>query len=356
MTKGGGGDEVAQRRRRRSRRGGDDANAPLRIRLLAIGLALAVLWAPLVAEGQQAEKAHRIGILFNSTREQNISNIRALEEGLQERGYVEGRNLTIERRFADSRPERLPVLAAELANLNLDVIVVNINRTAVAVQQVTTKIPIVMALAEDPVDVGLVKSLAHPGGNITGVTVMAGREIYSKNLELLKEVLPKGARIAVLYDTTSPIHPLFLKVLDEAARKLKVRLVPTGIRSAEDFEKAFTLMKQERASGFLVLGGGPPSSHRQRINDLAVRRGLACMWPTREGVDTGGLMGYGVYVADLFRRAAPYVDKILKGAMPADLPMEQPTKFWFSINLKTAKTLGLTMPPSLLLRADEVIQ
>jgi putative tryptophan/tyrosine transport system substrate-binding protein len=319
-------------------------------------LGLSFLAAPLSARALQAGKVWRIGILLGGTRDMNISNIRVLKEGLQERGYVAGRNLTIEQRLDDGRPEHLPVLAAELANLNVDVIVVNINRVAVAVQQVTTKIPIVMAVAEDPVDVGLVKSLTHPGGNITGVTVMASREIYNKNLELLKEVLPKRARIAVLYDTTSPIHPLFLKDLEEAARTLKVRLVPTGIRSAEEFEKAFTLMKQERASGFLILGGGPPSSHRQRINDLAVRRRLASMWPTREGVDTGGLMGYGVYVADLFRRAAPYVDKILKGAIPADLPMEQPTKFWFSINLKTAKALGLTIPSSLLLRADEVIQ
>jgi putative ABC transport system substrate-binding protein len=244
-----------------------------------------------------------------------------------------------------------------LAHLKVDVFLVTVNRVAVAVREAAPKIPIVMTRAEEPVRLGLVKSLARPGGNITGIAIVAGAEIYGKNLELLKAVLPGSARIAALFNTTSSVNALWLKATEEAAGKLGVRLVPTGVRRPEDFEGAFALMKQAEATGFVVLGEplffGPNS---RRVNDLALRNGLASMWPLRAGVDAGGLMSYGTPLPDAYRSAAAYVVKILRGARPGDLPMEQPTKFELVINLKTAKALGLTIPPSLRQRADQVIE
>jgi putative ABC transport system substrate-binding protein len=244
-----------------------------------------------------------------------------------------------------------------LAHLNVDVFLVTVNRVAVAVREVAPKTPIVMTRAEEPVRLGLVKNLARPGGNITGIAIVAGPEIYGKNLELLKAVLPGRARIAALFNTTSSVNALWLKATEEAAGKLGVRLVPTGVRSPEEFEQAFALMKQAEATGFVVLGEplffGPNS---RRVNDLALRSGLASMWPLRAGVEAGGLMSYGTHVPDAYRSAAGYVVKILRGVQPGDLPMEQPTKFELVINLKTAKALGLTIPPSLLQRADQVIE
>jgi len=323
---------------------------------LAVVLTLSLALALLAAEAQQAGKVPRIGYLNPGSATTQHRILEAFKQSLRDQGYIEGQNVAIESRFAEGRWERVPALATELANLDVDVFVVNVNRTAVAVQQATTKTPIVMAVAEDPVGVGLVKSLARPGGNITGVTIVAGPELYGKNLELLREVLPKGARIAVLFNTTSQINSRWLTATEEAARKLGVRLVPTGVRSAEDFEQAFALMTQGHARGFVVLGEPLFFVNPRRLTDLAVQSGLASMWPVREGVDAGGLMSYGANVPDLYRHAATYVVKILKGAKPADLPMEQPTKFALIINLKTAKALGLTIPQSLLLRADEVIQ
>ena len=236
--------------------------------------------------------------------------------------------------------------------------VVNVNRVAEAVQQTTTQIPIVMTTAEEPVAFGLVQSLARPGGNITGVTVVPGAEIYGKNLELLTAVLPPGARIGVLFDATSAVNALWLHATEEAARGLGVTLVPAGVRSAEDFEHAVAVMQQENARGFIVLGEPlffyPGNS--ERINELAMRSRLASIWPVRAGADRGGLMSYGAHRLEQWRRAATYVDKILKGAKPGDLPMEQPMKFELLLNLKTAQALGLTIPPSLLFQADEVIR
>jgi putative ABC transport system substrate-binding protein len=318
-------------------------------------LGLAVVAAPVAAQAQPAQKMYRIGVPWQSSRERVIDLIRALEHGLREHGYVEGRNVSIEHRFADLKRERVPALAAELAELNVDVFVVGVDRTAVAVKHVTTKTPIVMANAEDPVGAGLVESLARPGGNITGLTIVPGPEIYGKNLELLREVLPQGSRIAILFNTTSRINSVYLGASEEAARKLGLALVPTGLRGVEDFDQAFATMKQKRVKGFVVLGETLFVSNRQRVNELAARNRLASMWPVREGVDAGGLMSYGTNLPELFRRAAIYVDKILKGARPGDLPMEQPTRFDLVINLKTAKTLGLAIPPALLLRADQVL-
>jgi ABC-type uncharacterized transport system substrate-binding protein len=323
-------------------------------RTFLCGLAVCALSAPLAAQGQSAEKVAKIGYLTGSS----LGPLDVFRQALGEHGYFEGRNLAIESRSTEGRVERLSTLATELAHLNVDVFLVTVNRVAVVVREIAPKTPIVMTRAEEPVRLGLVKSLARPGGNITGIAIVAGAEIYGKNLELLKAVLPgRSARIAALFNTTSSVNALWLKATEEAAGKLGVRLVPTGVRSPEDFEQAFALMKQAEATGFVVLGEplffGPNS---RRINDLALRRGLASMWPLRAGVDAGGLMSYGTPVPDSYRSAAAYVVKILRGAQPGDLPMEQPTKFEFVINLKTAKALGLTIPHSVLLRADQVIE
>ena len=314
------------------------------------------LLAPLAAAAEQAGNVPRVGALWTNRREPLAPLIQAFEDGLQERGYIVGQNLIIEHRFADGQPERLPVLAAELASLNVDVFVVPVNRSAVAVQQATERIPIVMAFAEDPVGVGLAKSLARPGGRITGLTAQAGSEMFGKNLELLKEALPKGARVAILSNATSPMHARYVKVTEEAARTLGVALVPTEVRSADDMRKAFALMKEGRATGLVVLGDPLFYGNRQRVNDLAVRNNVATMWIERAGVEAGGFMSYGPNQPDLYRRTAIYVDKILKGEKPGDLPIEQPTKFELAISLKIAKALGLTIPPALLLRADQVIE
>jgi putative ABC transport system substrate-binding protein len=316
-------------------------------------ITVGLLAAPLAAEGQQPGKVYKIGYLTGSS----VGPLDAFQQALGEHGYNEGRNLAIESRSAEGRVEQLSPLATELARLNVDVFLVTVNRVAVAVREVAPKIPIVMTRAEEPVRLGLVKSLARPGGNITGIAIVAGAEIYGKNLELLKAVLPGRARIAALFNTTSSVNALWLKATEEAAGKLGVRLVATGVRSPEDFEQAFALMKQAEATGFVVLGEplffGPNS---RRVNDLALRSGLASMWPLRSGVDAGGLMSYGIPVPDSYRSAAAYVVKILRGAEPGDLAMEQPTKFELVINLKTAKALGLTIPQSILQRADQVIE
>jgi len=320
---------------------------------------LSILVASLLAVAQPAGKVPKIGLLhISSATTVFVRNFDAFTQSLRALGYIEGQNIVMERRFAEGRPERLPALAAELATLPVDVFVVTVNRVAEAVQQMTTQIPIVMVTAEEPVAFGLIKSLAHPGGTITGLAIVGGPEIYGKNLELLTEVLPKGTRIGVLFNATAPVNALWLRATEEAARGLGVTLVPAGVRSAEDFAQAFAVMQQENAKGFVVLGEPlffyPGNS--ERINELAVRSGLASLWPIRAGAERGGLMSYGSVDLERWRRAATYVDKILKGANPGDLPMEQPMKFELVLNLKTAKALGLTIPPTLLFLADEVIR
>jgi putative ABC transport system substrate-binding protein len=322
-----------------------------------VTLILSLLAVPLATPAQPPGKVPKIGFLNGSSAPAIAREFEAFAQGLRELGYIEGQTIAIEQRYAEGRVERLPALAAELASLNVDMFVVNVNRVAEAVQQTTTQIPIIMTTAEESVRFGLAKSLAHPGSNITGVAVETSPEIYGKNLELLREVLPPDARIGVLFDTTSAINAFWLHATEEAARALRVSLVSSGVRSVEDFEQAMAVMQQGNATGFVVLGRSPLlSDNRERINELAVRSGLASMWPSRVGAARGGLMSYGSSSLERWRRAAAYVDKILKGAKPADLPMEQPMKFELVINLKTAKVLGITMPPSLLLLADEVIQ
>ena len=323
-----------------------------------VTLVLSMLVAPLLAVAQPAGKVSKIGVLMPGSATTNPQGFEAFTQSLRELGYIEGQNIVIEQRFAEGSSERLPALAAELANLHVDVFVVSFNRVAEAVQQ-TTQIPIVMIAAEEPVASGLAKSLAHPGGNITGVAVVPGAEIYGKNLELLTEVLPSGAHIGVLFNPTSAVNARWLQATEEAARGLQVTLVPAGVRSAEDFAQALAMMRQENVRGFVVLQGDllfAAAGNPERINELAVQNGLAAMWASRRGADTGGLMAYGANTLERWRRAATYVDKILKGANPGDLPMEQPMKFELVINLKTAKALGLTIPSTLLFQADGVIQ
>jgi putative tryptophan/tyrosine transport system substrate-binding protein len=321
---------------------------------------LGLLLVSLAAAAQPVGKIPTIGFLHHSLAHSQLEarNFEAFQQGLRELGYIEGQTIVIEPRYAEGRFERLPALAAELATLSVDVFVVTINKVAEAVQQTTTQRPIVMISAEEPVHFGLAKSLARPGGTITGVTVVAGAAIYGKILELLREVLPPGAQIGVLFDPTSAVNALWMHDIEKAAQALRVSLVPTGVRSVEDFEHALAVMQQENARGFIVLGGSFVGSdaNRERISTLAVGRGLASMWPTRLGPEAGGLMSYAAALRDRYRRAATYVEKILKGANPGDLPMEQPMKFELVINLKTANALGLTIPPSLLFQADEVIR
>ncbi len=309
---------------------------------------LGLLAAPLAAEAQQPGKVFRIGVL-------GVGSPELLRQSLHEVGYVDGRNLAIEWRDAEGKPERFGDLAAELVRLKVDVIVAANPAATIAAKRSTASIPIVMVNTPDPVQLGLVVSLGRPGGNVTGTTTLSA-ELSSKQLELLKEAVPPAVRIAVLWNPSNPWHPLALKGVEAAARSLAVRLQTLEVRGPEGLDKAFAAMTRERAGAVLVLADPMTFFHRTRIADLAAKRRLPAMYGVRESIDAGGLMSYWANRADLYRRVGSYVDRILKGAKPGDLPIEQPTRFELVINLKTAKALGLTIPPSLLGRADEVIQ
>ena len=327
----------------------------LKMASLIVTLTLVILSAPLSVDAQQAGKVRRIGYLTVPTRESAEFGVKAFQQGLRDLGWVEGQNLAIEYRFADGKLDRLPDLAAELVRLKVDIIVVGATPAALAAKNATTTIPIVMVLAVDPVGMGLVASLARPGGNITGLTTTAGGlEIIGKQLELLKAVVPKVSRVAFLSDPTDPLHAMRLREIEVAGRALGVKLQLLEARGPGEFDSAFAAMTRERAGALLVAGTF--FTHQTRIIDLAVKGRLPSMFTQREAVEAGGLMAYATNLADLFRRAATYVDKILKGAKPADLPVEQPTKFELIINLKTAKVLGLTIPKSVLIRADKLIE
>jgi putative ABC transport system substrate-binding protein len=320
-------------------------------------LASGLLAAPLAAEAQQAAKVARIGYLAtNLTATPNLHE--AFRQGLRDLGYVEGRNLVIEYRSAEGKLERLPALAAELVSLKVDVIVAPNTVAALAAEQATGTLPIVFAVAADPVASGLVTSLARPGGNVTGLSILAP-ELVGKRLELLKQTVSGVSRVAVLWQPGAMgerIDKDMLKDAEGAARALGVRLQVVEARGPDDFDRAFSEMTRARAGALTVLGSTLFLIERRRLVDLAAKYRLPAVYSWREGVDAGGLMSYGPNFADLHRRAATYVDKILRGAKPADLPVEQPAKFELVINLKTAKALGLTIPPSVLGRADEVIQ
>jgi putative ABC transport system substrate-binding protein len=321
-------------------------------------LAGGLLAAPLAPEAQQAAKVPRIGHLASGGDPSNLLR-EAFLQGLRDLGYVEGRNVVIEYRSAEGKLERLPALAAELVALKVDVIVAAAGTvTALAARQATGTIPIVFIAAGDPVSAGLVTSLARPGGNLTGLSALSP-ELTSKWLELLKQTVPGVSRIAFLWQagvTPERMERAILKEADVAARALGVKLQVVEARGPADIDKAFSEMTRARAGALTVFSTPMFSSERKRLVDLAAKNRLPTMYSFRGYVDAGGLMAYGPNLADLARRAATYVDKILKGAKPGDLPAEQPTKFELVINLKTAKALGLTIPQSLLGRADEVIQ
>jgi putative ABC transport system substrate-binding protein len=319
--------------------------------LLALGA------APLAAEAQQAAKVTRIGYLSaNLAASPHI--LEAFRQGLRDLGYVEGRNVVIEYRYAEGNVERLPALAAELVALKVDVIVASGTLAALAAKQATSNFPIVFSPAGDPVGSGLVSSLARPGGNVTGLSAFAP-ELVGKRLELLKQAVPGVNRVAVLWQPGAfgeRVEMDTLKRAEIAARGLGVPLQFVEARGPADFDRAFSDMTRARAGALTVLASNMFNSERRRLVDLAAKNRLPALYSAREIVDAGGLMSYGANLAELNRRAATYVDKILKGAKPADLPVEQPTKFELIINLKTAKALGLTIPQSVLGRADEVIQ
>jgi len=319
-------------------------------------LAGSLLAAPLGGGAQQPGRVPRIGWLGGPTRESAQPFVRAFQQGLRDLGWVEGQNIAIEWRFAGGRAERLPDLAAELVRLRVDLIVVPSAPPALAAKNATKTIPLVTVGSGDPVGLGLVASLARPGGNITGLTATVGAEIAGKQLELLKETVPKVSRVAVLWNPATPGNALALREAEIAAQALGVGLQPLEARSLDDFDSAFAAMTRQRVGALLVLADVMFTTHRKELADLTAKRRLPAIYGQRQFVDDGGLISYGANILDNFRRAAGYVDKILKGAKPADLPVEQPTKFELVINLKTAKALGLTIPQSLLQRADEVIQ
>ena len=312
-------------------------------------LALAALGAvPLSTRAQQAGKTFRIGVL-------GVGNAELLRQPLRELGYVEGLNLAIEWRDPEGKAERFVDLAAELVRLKVDVIVAANPAATFAAKKSTASIPIVMVNTPDPVQLGLVVSLGRPGGNVTGTTSLSA-DLSVKQLELLKETVPRAVRIAILWNPSNPWHPLALKGVEAAARSLAVQLQILEVRGPEALDNAFAAMAKERAGAVLVLADTMTFFHRTRLADLAAKRRLPAMYGVRGHIDAGGLMSYWAHQGDLYRRVASYVDRILKGAKPADLPVEQPTRFELVINLKAAKALGLTIPPSLLGRADEVIQ
>ena len=314
----------------------------------------AVVW-PLIsrAEAQPAAKVYRVGFLLGATGESVASLFHALEERLREFGYVEGRNIVFVQRYGDGRMERLPDLAAELVRLKVDVIVTGTNLHVAAVRRATTTIPIVMVFTADPVGAGFVASLARPGGNVTGLTADASPELWGKYLALLTEVVPRLSRVGVLGQVSSQVG---FAELEAASRNLSVALEVADLLRPEDIDSAFATMISKRVEALLVVVGPLTYLLRQPIADAALKYQLPAMTNASQFAQAGLLMSYGPNVEDLYRQAATYVDKILRGASPADLPVEQPTKFEFVINMRTAKALGLTVPPSLLTTADEVIE
>ena len=316
--------------------------------VLAVGLALASLHS-------EAESASRVGMLIPIPGTDAETNIKAFRQGLAELGYVEGRDIRIEPRYSEGRDERLRDLATELVALKVDVIVTWGTPATRAAKAATKTLPIVTAAIFDPVGTGLVASLARPGGNITGVSNGAA-ELSGKNFELLKEVTPRIKRIAVLWNPANPAHPAIFREAQVAAAATRLQIQSIGVSDVDELDRALARMNEERPGGVIVLQDPMLQANRRRIVDFVALHRLPAMYERREWVDAGGLMSYGVSFAANFRRAAAYVDKILKGAKPADLPVEQPTKFELVINLKTAKALGLTIPQSVLGRADQVIE
>ena len=310
------------------------------------------------ASAQQPKKIPLIGYLSSNVPASEFTRIETIRLALRERGYIEGQNIGFEYRYAEGKLDRLPELAAELVRLNVDIIVVSGGgRSPRAAKNATKTIPIVMVgQGIDPVEAGIVESLARPGGNVTGLTIIS-RELAGKRLELLKEAVPKIARVAVLYDPALVGSPREMnEELPVAARALKLTLQPWEVRTADDFDSVFAALNKQHPDGLYVSGGPLMNINQKRTISFALKSRLPSMYTTRNAVDAGGLMSYAADIADNYRRVAYFVDRILKGAKPADLPVEQPTKFELVINLITAKQIGLTIPQSVLYRADKVIK
>ena len=322
-----------------------------------IALVSGAIACPMGVRAQhQAGKVARIGYLGVSSPSDRPHLLDAFRQRLRELGWVEGQNIVLDYRFAEGRLDRLPDLAADLVRLKVDVIVSLGTQGVTAAKNATETIPIVMIAVRDPIGIGLIASLARPGGNVTGVSGYAGLESVAKQLELLKEIVPKTSSVAVLANPTNAYHQLAIKEVNVAAQALGVQLQLLEARDASEFDGAFAAMAKERVGALLVLSDIIFNSHGTRLADLAASRRLPTANAVRESVEAGQLMSYGPSFVDSFWRSAAYVDKILKGTKPADLPVEQPTKFELVINLQTAKRLGITLPPTLLSRADEVIE
>jgi putative tryptophan/tyrosine transport system substrate-binding protein len=321
------------------------------------GLALFAMLFTLCSSGeaQQAKKGPRIGFLSGATPAALSARVDTFRHGLRDLGYVEGKNIVIEYRYAEGKSDRLSALAAELVRLKVDIIATTGPASTGSAKQATATIPIVMANDDDPIGSGFAASLARPGGNITGLSTLSP-ELSGKQLELLREIVPKLSRVTVLGDVTRPGIRQALREINAAADAFGVQLQYLEVRDPKDIEIAFRTATKERADSVLVLGSAVLNSQRKQVADLAIKSRLPAIYRNLEFVEDGGLMAYGVNINDLFGRAATYVDKILKGAKPGDLPIEQPKKFEFIINLKAAKQIGLTIPPNVLARATKVIR
>ena len=320
---------------------------------LTVGLTISVLAVSFVASAQQVGKVYRIGILESVPAARNAANLDAFRKGLRDLGYVEGRNLVIEYRSADGRAERFPNLASELVRLNVDLIVARGTPATRAVKNATGTIPVVMATMGDPHPI--VASFAHPGGNVTGLTTFS-TELTGKRVELLKELVPRLSRVALLHNMGNPAAAPEWEETKAAARSLGLRAELLDVRSGDDLGQALDLAVRHHVGGLVIGADGLTQMHRDTIVDLVARSAWPAAYPAREFVEAGGLVAYALNYPDLYRRFAGFVDKIFKGAKPGDLPIEQPTKFDLVINVRTARTLGLTIPQSLLLRADEALE
>ena len=322
--------------------------------IVAIGVTFALFGA--VAQAQQVKKVHRIGFISSVSSETYSHLYKAFLQGLRDLGYVEGQNIVIEARWAEGKTDRLPELAAELARLKVDLIVSTGGTvTALAVKKAITTIPVVFTAGGDLTKVGLIASLARPGGNLTGFSLLTV-ELGTKRLELLKETFPKVRRVAVLGNPTNAAYATQVSEAQSAAKALGLQLQILEARGPEDFESAFAAMTRERAGALLTSTDAMFNAQRQRIVELAAKSRIPAIYEFKEFVEAGGLMSYGTNIVNVYRRVAVYVDKILKGAKPGELPVEQPTNFEFFINLKTAKQIGVTIPPNVLARADKVIK
>jgi len=319
-------------------------------------LGLLLLIALLVAEAhaQQPGKVQQIGYLISGSPAAWANRVEALRMGLRDLGYVEGKNITIVFRAGETT-DRLPEVAADLVRLNVDVIFATSSTEVQAARRATRTIPIVFATHADPVSLGHVASLARPGGNVTGLSMLL-TEIVTKELEIMKQALPHATRIGVLVTSTAPSHVPALHAVEAAAQKLGVQVLTVPVRTAEDLDRAFATMARERVHGFLAVASPLTRSQRALLADLSLKHRLPGMFGGKDNVEVGGLMSYAPDLVDLTRRAATYIDRILKGAKPTDLPVEQASKYELVVNLKTAKTLGITIPPSVLLRADQVFE